>query len=67
MILGVNVWIVIYFCAVELYVSLVCPFEVVLCCLCSSAAQKARDDFDEAERALREVDDQMKWVCNHNA
>ncbi|XP_029481404.2 glucosidase 2 subunit beta-like isoform X1 [Oncorhynchus nerka] len=24
------------------------------------AAQKARDDFDEAERALREVDDQMK-------
>lgn len=50
----------IYFCAVELYVSLVCPFEVALRCLCSSAAQKARDDFDEAERALREVDDQMK-------
>ena len=27
------------------------------------AAQKARDDFDEAERALREVDDQIKWVA----
>uniref|UniRef100_A0A8K9WQ84 Glucosidase 2 subunit beta n=1 Tax=Oncorhynchus mykiss TaxID=8022 RepID=A0A8K9WQ84_ONCMY len=36
------------------------PELVVLCCLCSSAAQKARDDFDEAERALREVDGQMK-------
>uniref|UniRef100_A0A8C7WE32 Glucosidase 2 subunit beta n=1 Tax=Oncorhynchus mykiss TaxID=8022 RepID=A0A8C7WE32_ONCMY len=36
------------------------PYPIVLCCLCSSAAQKARDDFDEAERALREVDGQMK-------
>ena len=25
-------------------------------------AQKARDEFDEAERALRAVDDQIKWV-----
>lgn len=27
---------------------------------CRAAAQKTRDDFDEAERALREVDDQIK-------
>lgn len=31
-------------------------------CVWFTAAQKARDAFHEAERALREVDDQIKWV-----
>lgn len=29
-------------------------------CICFPAAQKARDEFNEAERALQEVDDQIR-------
>lgn len=33
---------------------------IVVYCVLFPAAQKARDEFDEAEKALREVDDQVR-------
>lgn len=33
---------------------------IVVCCVLFPAGQKARDEFDEAEKALREVDDQIR-------
>lgn len=33
----------------------------------SSAAQKARDDFDVAEKALREVDDNIRYISDCDA
>lgn len=32
-----------------------------------SAAQKARDEFDEAEKALREVDDNIRYISDCDA
>uniref|UniRef100_A0A4W4EES4 Glucosidase 2 subunit beta n=1 Tax=Electrophorus electricus TaxID=8005 RepID=A0A4W4EES4_ELEEL len=40
----------------------VMPSEVAVTVLSSTAAQKARDDFEESERALREVEDQIKNI-----
>lgn len=48
-----------FVCLCVFFVSLLYVYISSLC-IWFPAAQKARDEFDEAERALREVDDQIR-------